>query len=549
MHQTPGYEAGVSLSNSPTCAALIAQTLHDAGVNYVFGHPGGEVVELIDALGKCGVQFILTGHESAAAFMAGAVGRITGTPGVCLSTLGPGACNLVLGVGCAFLDRDPLLAFSARTSTDRSAISSKQNLDLNRLFVPISKWSVAMNGGKVADVLCSAISVARKPPRGPVYLTLPSDISANPEKNHEAALVPPRGAIGDTADLGKISRALSAAARPIGVVGIALDPKDDCAAVRRFFADTGIPYVTTPQAKGLADESGAGFLGTAGGGGGDQPIVDWLNQSDCLLGVGFDPVESSQDWHLQRPLYSIANSSICYEKFRPTAECVGKVGPFLDQLRSEYRGACVWRTDAIDELRRCTQRLICPHSRCGPKGLSPFHVIQTLRGCLPNETLVTADVGAHKMLLTQAWHAPEPGSFFISNGLSAMGYGVPAAITASLLEPNRPVVGIIGDGGFGMMVQELETAQRIRVKPLLVVFWDRSLAVIKLAQRARGFASDGVDFAPVDWAKVASGFGARGVTAGTFGAVEEAVTRWLVHPELTVLAVPIDEELYVGLTY
>src|SRR5262249_11107804 len=192
---------------------------------------------------------------------------------------------------------------------------------------------------------------------------------------------------------------------------------------------------------------------------------------------------------------------------------------------------------------------ICPSSEKSVAGLAPFHLVRALREALPKETIVISDVGAHKMLLSQAWQTPEPGAFLVSNGLSAMGYGVPTAITADLLHPNRPVVGIVGDGGFGMMVQELETAKRLGVKPLFVVFCDRSLAVIRIAQADRGMPHHGVDFAPVDWVKVAEGFGARAAAPSNLANVQREITCWLAQRELTVLAVLVDEGLYVGLTY
>ncbi|MCI0626390.1 MAG: thiamine pyrophosphate-binding protein [Acidobacteria bacterium] len=536
--------------NHLTCAkTMIAQTLRAAGVRYVFGHPGGEIVEFIHSLSGEEIEFVLTGHESAAAFMAGAVGRLTGRAGVCLATLGPGACNLVLGVGSAFLDRDPLLAFSARSTAGRGSLSGKQNLPLNEIFAPVTKWSVALNGAQTEETICSALEVAEQAPRGPVYVSFPSDLEPDSETSHEAATVPPFERSGAEHDLGPICRALNSARWPIGIVGIALDPARDRERVRRFFADTRIPYAVLPQAKGLADEAGDGFLGTVGAGAGDGALVEHLLQSDCLLGVGLDPVESSQDWHFLRPVYSLANSPTGFGAYQPEAECIGDVGALLEQLRLEYRGVPAWLPAEVRELRQRTNSLLCPASEGSSAGLSPFHLVQLLRNTLPQETIVSVDVGAHKMLLTQVWRAPEPGTFLTSNGLSAMGYGVPAALAAALLNPKGLVAGLVGDGGFAMMVQELETARRLGLKPLFVVFCDRALAVIKIAQRARRIPHHGVDFAPVDWAKVAEGFGARGEAPDTLAAVERAVRRWLARPELTVLAVPVDPDLYVGLSY
>ncbi|MEX2303172.1 MAG: thiamine pyrophosphate-binding protein [Bryobacterales bacterium] len=537
------------MAEVPSCADVLAQSLHSFGVRYVFGHPGGETIDVIQALESHGVSFILTGHESGAAFMAGAVGRLTGTPGVCLSTLGPGACNLVIGVSSAHLDRDPMIALSARSASGRCQLSAKQNLPLNQMFELITKQSVLLDGANTAETLKQAMDLARTPPRGPVFLSLPSDVAAAPERN-EAAAARAAAPLNDSGDgFEVIQRALNGASRPIGVVGIALDAERDCQAVRRFFQETGIAYVSMPQAKGVADEGGEGYLGTVGAGAGDEFIADCLNRSDCLLGVGFDPVESSDDWHIRRPLYSIANSSIRFREYSPTAECIGDVGELLESLRSAYSGRSSWQAAEIQQIRQRTMALLCSQAQYGDEGLSPFHLVRALREALPREAIVTADVGAHKMLLTQTWHTYEPGTFLISNGLSAMGYGVPAAIAAALVHPDRPVAGIVGDGGFAMMVQELETIRRLGVSPLIVVFCDRSLAIIKLAQQASGRPHVGVDFCPVGGAKVAGGLGVRGLTPDTLEGVQAAVEDWRSHREPTVLAVPVDPSLYSGLTY
>jgi acetolactate synthase-1/2/3 large subunit len=307
--------------------------------------------------------------------------------------------------------------------------------------------------------------------------------------------------------------------------------------------------VVIPQAKGVADENGAGFLGTVAPGAGDALIVEWLKESDCLLGLGFDPVESSQQWHFRRPLYSIASGPVGFAQYQPVAECVGDVAALLERLQSVYQGHSDWTQAQVSELRRQVKAAMMPSTETSSVGLSPYHLVAALREALPPETIATTDVGAHKMLMAQAWHTFQPRTFLISNGLSAMGYGVPAALAAALLHPQQPVIGVIGDGGFAMMVQELETARRMGVAPLLVVLCDRSLAVIKIAQKIRGIPHRGVDFAPVAWARVAEGFGARGVVASTLEQARQAVSAWLAQPELTILAVPIDETLYAGLTY
>lgn len=531
-----------------SCAAAVAESLREAGVRYVFGHPGGEVVDLIDALEKAGIRFILTGHEAAAAFMASAVGRLTRTPGVCLATLGPGACNLVLGVGAAYLDRDPILAISARSPVSRSVVSQKQNLPLNELFDPVCKWSVVLDETGVRETIRSALNVAAAPPAGPVYLSISNDVAVADAAPGEGASIPDPtcACIGS---LDAITSALNRAERPVGVVGIALDALRDSAAVRRFFSESQIPYVVLPQAKGIPDEFGPGYLGTVASAAGDAVLVDLIRRSDCILGVGFDPVESAQDWHLRQPVYALANCSIAFGDFRPASECVGDVTILLDRLLTRYKARPLWTAAEIRGARRGVADAIRTDEEAGENGLSPFHLIREIRETLPAETILSVDVGAHKMLVSQVWRPRSPGTFLTSNGLSAMGYGLPSALAASLLRPDQPVAGVFGDAGFAMMVQELETARRLGLRPLLVVMCDQSLAIVKVAQAMRNLANRGVDFKPVDWAGVAGGFGARGVTVTTLEGMRRAGEAWLAKPELTVVAARVDEQLYTGMEY
>ena len=535
------------MNDSQTCATVVAHALEAGGIRHIFGHPGGEVLDLIEALDTHGIEFILTGHESTAAFMAGAVGRLTGAPGACLATLGPGACNLVLGVGSAYLDRDPLIAFSGQAPMSRNRISNKQNLPLNDLFSPVTKWSVALEGAGTAQTVGSALTVAATPPRGPVYLSIPSDAAAGADRPDDPAPSPPALPEPDDRAFDGIVNALNAARRPIGVVGVAMQPERDAPAVRRFFEETGIPYVVTVQSKGIADEEGERYLGTVAPGAGEIHIIEWLKQSDCLIGVGFDPVESSQGWHFEVPFHAIADAPVGFDQYRPPAECVGDVSRLIDRLREAYHGSTDWTTAAIHDLQRRVTDTIRPSVSSGPNGLSPYHLVSELRKILPEDTILSADVGAHKNVVAQVWRVPQPRMFLMSNGMSSMGYAMATAIAAALLRPEQPVVSITGDGAFRMMAQELETVRRIDVAPLFIVLCDASLAVIKIAQKARGLSPLGVDFMPVDWVRVAEGFGVRGTQARTMNEVSKAVEGWLARREAMVLAVALDETLYKGL--
>lgn len=544
----------------PTSQA-VADALAAAGVRYVFGHPGGEIVDLLHAFEKTGIRFVLMGHECAAAFAAGTLGRATGIPGVCVATLGPGACNLVLGVGDAFLDRHPMVALSARTAASIADGYSHQNLDLNAMFAPITKASIELDGVDTEATVRRSAELATTPPLGPVYLSLPGDVAGQPDKADKADKADktgdgkdggaPKGirAAADVEALATIQEALNKAERPVAVVGLALDQDKDGPAVREFLATTGIPYVDTPKTKGLVDPTSDAFLGTCVSASGDPLIAETLAKSDCLIGIGFDPVETTYDWHRSHAYYGITNAPTDYGTYHPHVEIVGDVSALVAKLGNDYTGQPTWRSSEWKALRKRIEAEITPEVASSDVGLAPLHVLRTMRAVLPDETRLSVDTGSHKVLFAQAWHTRQPLSYFGSNGLSSMGPSVPGAIALALHDPNRPVVGVSGDGGFAMMVQELETVKRLGIAPLFVVVCDQALSLIRIPYRVRGYEPIGIDLERVDWAKVAEGFGIQGLWARSLDEVRTSLLDWRDNPTATVLAVQIDDALYRGNSY
>ncbi len=539
-------------AESPTPAEIVANEMYEAGIRHVFGQPGGEVLDLIEAFENRGIQFVLMGLESAAALAAGAVGMATGIPGVCLATLGPGACNLTLGVGDALLDRHPLLAMSARTANSQAAWFPHQNLRLNEMFAPISKASLALDGSGTAAAVNGALELATRSPRGPVYLTLPGDVAAVAEEDPsptgsegtEPAQVP------DPAhSLAKIEGALGRAQRPFVVVGVALDQRADRAAIRRFLAATKLPYADTPKTKGLVDPGGNGFLGTCLSSSGDRIINNLIKTSDCILGIGFDPVETTYDWHLGDNYYAIVDGPTGFGTFQPTVEAIGNVGAMVDQLTDSFGGVPGWDEGQFATVREQVRAAVTPHVEVSEDGLAPLVAVEIMRDELGPSTPLAVDTGQHKMLFGQVWHTDGPLTYFGSNGLSSMSTAVPSAIGLTVLDPSNPAVGVAGDGGFAMMVQELETVHRLGIAPLFVVFCDQALSLIRLPQKMRGLPRRAVDLAPVDWAVVAEGFGLRGLWARTADDLRQAMAAWSEKPAATVVAVQIDETLYEGNQY
>ena len=321
-----------------TNAQIIAKELYAAGVRYVFGQPGGEVVDLIEAMAQEGIEFVLMGHESAAALAAATLGLATGVPGVCLATLGPGACNFTLGIADAYLDRHPLLAISARTPDDPTWYNH-QRLPLNEMFEPITKDSISLTDHACDEQIQYAIQTALTPPCGPVYLTIPGPVAVQPPN--------PNGWLGqkghfnipsEPEEIAAIAVALNQAKRPVVVVGLALDQHKDGAALREFLRVTGLPYGDTPKTKGLVDPHNEWFMGTFVSASGDAIINQAIRESDCILGIGYDPVETTYDWHLGENYHSVANTSTAFGSFNPD-EAIGDVTELLTTLQDQYDGS------------------------------------------------------------------------------------------------------------------------------------------------------------------------------------------------------------------
>lgn len=531
-----------------TNAEVIAATLADAGVEHAFGLPGGEITVLIEACRRAGIRFYLTGHEASAAFMADVTGQITGRPGVCLATLGPGAVNLSLGVANALLDRSPMLAITAEVSTALAPQFPHQRLPLRRLFGAIAKSSATVDGRGTEDLVRRAVALAVAPPPGPVHLALPSNLAGSAAGGgaSPADLAPshpsPAGAAASesSAGLAEVRDLLDGAERPLVVVGIGCTPRD--APVLRAFIDrTGWPFVVTPKAKGMLPEDAPGFLGVVGGMALDGAVMETVDRADALLGAGFDPVECDKDWYVRRRIANLSRAPTGEGAYRPV-EAIGDVGESLAAL-----GGLPPRPWPETVLAACRARLR-PEPRTpagdGAAGLSPLEAMRVLREAAPRDTVLTCDVGSHKYYCGQFWESYGPHTFFMSNGLSGMGYGVPAAIAAKLQFPARPVLSVAGDGGLQMMLHNLTFLRQYEVPVTIVCFVDASLSLIRVGQRRRGFEPYGVDFPPPEFETVARGFGIEGARVESLDALGRMVATALASDRPAVVAVPVDGREY-----
>jgi acetolactate synthase-1/2/3 large subunit len=534
-----------------TCAEVLAATLRDAGITRLFGLPGGEILDFLDAARRAGLEFVLTRDEATAGFMADVTGQISGVPGVCVSTLGPGAVNMTLGVANAYLERSPVIAITAAHSTEAAPYATHQNLDLNAIYRPFTKAALTLDGRNTALKVRAALNATLQPRMGPVHIALPSNVG-RAEENADLTVTArvdgatPHPARVESDGFERVANEVAAARRPIVILGLDLDPRRDAGHVRTFVEALGAPVFVTPKAKGMLPEDHPLFCGVCAGVSGDSVVLDFFRRGDLLVGLGFEPVESDKLWHHTMKLVSIGPLSIAAGSYRPHAEAVGEVRQLLPALCARAFRPLEWTIEDRARFREDLHDILRPAGE--PRGLSPYHLTRRLRELFPRDTIFTTDVGSVKMITSQAWTSYEPLTFFESNGLSSMRYSLAAAMAARLHHADRPVLCTIGDGGFGMTIADLETCVREHLRFVIVVYNDSSLSLIDAAQQRRGHPTLGVRYGPVDFATAAAGFGAWSRRVETMEQLDAAVIAAFDADRVAVIDALIDPREYLKQT-
>jgi acetolactate synthase-1/2/3 large subunit len=524
-----------------TVAETIAHVLQANGVTVVFGLPGGETVEVLDALRRVGIRFVLAHSESSAAFMADAHARLSGGVGVCLTTLGPGACNAVMGVAHAYLDRSPLLIITAQKPDHLLPGYTHQVLDLQVLFAPVTKGSFKVTSGNASSVTQAALDLARGGRPGAVHLQVSNeDAGQEALAGRSSASTSTRAS---TSTIGQASRIVGGARRPVVVVGLGLEPERPYAALRELAEAANAPVVVTPKGKGaLPDDHplAAGVIGLTM----RDPAYTLLDEADCIIAVGFDVVELVKPWRQDASLIWVAS----WENRDPTlpavAEIIGPITLTLDRLIAEHFSTDRdWGARRVAGCRAALAALPLPDP--APGRLLPQQLLACLRAAASPETPLVVDVGSHKIFASLAWPTLAPNRFLVSNGLSSMGYGLPGAIGASLALPGQPVLCLTGDAGLAMALGDLALLAQAQLPVVVVVCNDSALDLIRSAQLRASKPIYGVEFTNPDFCALAGAFGIRATRVATKDecavAVEEAFVSgapWLIEAMIDPVGYP-----------
>jgi acetolactate synthase I/II/III large subunit len=528
----------------PTAAELFVRCLENEGVEYVFGIPGEETLDLNEAIDRSeSVSFLPVRHEQGAAFMADAYGRLTGRAGVCLGTLGPGATNLVTGLADAFLDRAPVVALTGQTGLSEMHKESHQHIDIVRMMKPVTKWNARVHDPEIIpEAVRKAFAVAEREKPGATHLELPDDVMeaevvGAPVPRKPSPLVEPVAA-----ELHRAADLLQSCERPVVLAGNGVVRQGAAPALRRFCEQTGLNVITTFMGKGVTDADDAHTLFTAGLRAQDYP-KGFMGKADLVVCVGYDLVEwSPVNWNPRRDRKIICIDTVAAEvdeHYVPDVELTGGIGTILTHLGNLVSAKPPARL-AAPPYRELFQ-LALEQGSDDSFPVKPQRVLRDLREIMGPDDVLISDVGAHKLWISRLWPAHQPNTVLISNGAAAMGFAVPAAIAAKLVLPTqRHVVTISGDGGFLMNVQELETARRLGLAIVNLVWTDSAFGVIELHQMRKFGRVAGTKFTNPDLVALAEAFGIAGLRVESADDLVPTLRRAFDLDTSCVVEIPID---------
>lgn len=524
-----------------TAADLLVAGLENEGVDRIFGLPGEENLDLLDAIRRSSIELILTRHEQAAAFMAATHGRLTGRPGVCLTTLGPGALNLSTGAAYALLGAMPMVMITGQKGILTAAQARFQIVDTIAAMKPLTKMTQQIvSPGTIPTLVREAFRVAQAERPGPVHLELPEDIAATTTPRLD--LIKPAHPVLPTASTEAINTAvevISGAKRPLIMLGAAAARPRCTQALTEFVSHSRIPFFTTQMGKGTVSGCTDLYLGTAALTEGDY-LHEAIDQADVIITIGHDTVEKppfTMRANGPRVVHLDYQPATVEEVYTPHLEVTGDLHHTLHALTEQLAGH-IPHAGALLPLR---ERILAKVAdRATEDRLTPQRIVHQVRQVMPDDGIVALDNGMYKIWFARNYRTTTANTLLLDNALATMGAGLPSAIVAALLHPGRRVMAVCGDGGFMMNSQELETAVRLGLNLVVVILDDHAYGMIRWKQAVDGFPDYGMTFGNPDFVAYARAYAATGThvtEAAQLGpALEDAFTQGGVQ----LIHVPVD---------
>ena len=526
---------------------IIVNTLENHNVPFIFGIPGAKIDGVFDTLEDHGPQLILARHEQNAAFMAQAIGRLTGEPGVVIATSGPGASNLATGLVTATAEGDPVVALAGQVKRADLSKLTHQSMDNAALFAPITKYSSEIQDPEnLSESIANAFRIAKTAKKGASFLSIPQDVTDG-EVNGAAIKplsAPILGAPADAAIDDLIQR-IQEAKLPTLLVGMRASSEKETQAIRQLVAKTGLPVVETFQGAGIIsrdlEEHFFGRVGLFR----NQPGDMLLKRSDLVIAVGYDPIEyEARNWNAEKDARIVVIDEVPMEidqYMQPVVELIGSIAQTIEKLSERIMDYHL-SGDVADYLATLQEKL-----SNGDKNFEavagrvhPLEVIDVLQKAVTDEMTVTVDVGSHYIWMARHFRSYEPRHLLFSNGMQTLGVALPWAISAALVRPNTQIFSVSGDGGFLFSAQELETAVRLKQNIIHLVWNDGSYNMVEFQEEMKYNRSSGVHFGPVDFVKYAEAFGAKGLRATAKAELEAAIQEGLATEGPVIIDIPID---------
>ena len=523
---------------------LFVKCLESEGVAYVFGVPGEENLDLLESLRHSSIRLVVTRHEQAAAFMAATYGRLTGKAGVALATLGPGATNLITGIAYAQLGGMPLVAITGQKPIKKSKQGRFQIIDVVETMRPITKFAEQIpSGDKIPSLVREAFKRAEEERPGACLLELPEDIAREQSKvpilpkNDPRRPTPDAKAVAHAADL------IMAANRPLLLVAAGANRKRVSASLAAFLDKTGMCFVSSQMGKGVADERGPGYLGTAALSEGDY-LHCAIDRADLIIAVGHDVTEKPpaiMGHHHAAPVIHINYySAEIDDVYFPNLEVIGDISQAIELLTERIVPSPDWDFSYFNRVKREHESHVLEESDSDRFPLLPQRLVADLRAAMPDDGILALDNGMYKIWIARNYPAYERNTVLLDNALATMGTGLPTGMAAKMAQPERAVVSVCGDGGFMMNSQELETAVRLGLDLTVIILNDSGYGMIKWKQQSMGLGDFGLDFNNPDFVKYAECYGASGHRVHSADELLPLLKRCLAAPGVHLIDVPID---------
>lgn len=529
-------------------ADLIVESLNNHHVDYIFGIPGAKIDGVFDTLEDGGPELIVTRHEQNAAFMAQAVGRITGEPGVVIATSGPGASNLATGLVTATAEGDPVIALAGQVKRSDLMKLTHQSMDNAALFEPITKYSVEVQDPEtLSEIIANAYRMAKSSKKGASFISIPQDVTDSPVKSEVIRpLSDPKLGSASAEDIHYLAEKINHAKLPVLLVGMRGSAPEEVAAIRELVAQTKLPVVETFQAAGvISRELEASFFGRVGLFR-NQPGDMLLKRSDLVIAVGYDPIEyEARNWNAEKDARIVVIDEVPAEidpHMQPERELIGNIAStirLLNDAIADYR----LPEDAVAYLSTLQEKLVArdavpEHEDNG--FLHPLEIINELQEQVTDEMTVAVDVGSHYIWMARHFRSYEPRHLLFSNGMQTLGVALPWGIAAALVRPNTQIISLSGDGGFLFSAQDLETAVRLKQKIIHLIWNDGHYNMVEFQAQKKYQRASGVDFGPVDFVKYAEAFGAKGLRATNAQELHDALVEGMATDGPVVIDIPVD---------